>query len=96
MDDRRCAPSRTFGVCHMENQNCWEFWKCEPDRCAVCPAFLQGRGRMCWYVAGTFSPVPPTERCIRYPDSCLLCEFYQHVRDEERAAWDRGDFVSAD
>lgn len=59
----------------------------------VCPAYAQTRmdgmhggrnsGRVCWVIAGTFSGGRVQCVCADNGASCLVCDFYKTVRDEE-------------
>jgi len=59
----------------------------------VCPAatdpsgegvnYSEKSGRICWYVAGTFCKDGPKCANAKELATCLLCEFFSEVREEE-------------
>lgn len=60
----------------------------------VCPAAVEGqgsghncgdyRGRMCWAVAGTFCEGEVTGSYAQKTKTCLTCDFYKKVVEEEK------------
>lgn len=79
--------------------NCWEYFKCgrEPggknvDELGVCKAanftnieynMGDSAGRICWNISGTLCVNNCPESHKNAFDSCLRCEFFHKVRDEE-------------
>lgn len=63
------------------------------DEYGVCPAYeeqsLDGvhdgsnAGRACWVIAGTMCGGEVLGTHAKNVDSCVMCDFYQRVRDEE-------------
>ena len=78
-------------------QNCWEFKNCSfgPDAQVLCPAARPGKldgmhngqmgGRACWVIAGTFCGGSPQGEFVKKYPTCMNCDFYQIVREEEGA-----------
>lgn len=83
----------------LKKTNCWEFNRCgrEPGGAnaadGVCPVSVEtnhegvnggtNAGRHCWVVAGSFQPVAGVVECTQKKISCLFCEFFQQVEEEE-------------
>ena len=78
--------------------NCWEYKKCGygPDSSKgskVCPTLLEAKldgvhngikaGRACWVVAGTFCGDEVQGQFAQKYSTCMNCDFYQKVLDEE-------------
>ena len=87
----------------MRRTNCWEFKKCgrEPGgakarELGICPATqadlssVNGgtrAGRICWAVAGTLCGGKIQGTFAQKAVNCMVCEFYQTVKREERGAF---------
>ncbi|RJR14829.1 MAG: hypothetical protein C4581_13310 [Nitrospiraceae bacterium] len=85
----------------MAKLNCWEFKKCgrEPggakSREMVCIATTEGScsganggkngGRICWSVAGTFCGGKVQGDFAQKTVSCMSCDFFKTVKQEEGA-----------
>ena len=65
------------------------------DEMGICPAARsskldgvhngQNGGRACWVIAGTFSGGEPQGEFAKKYSTCMNCEFYQMVKEEESA-----------
>jgi hypothetical protein len=59
----------------------------------VCPVTVETKydgvnggknaGRLCWVVAGSFKPGPGGMECRLKQISCLFCDFFKQVEEEE-------------
>jgi hypothetical protein len=65
-------------------ENCWDFMKCgreaggvNADELGVCPAYTQGVGQACWFVAGTFFGEDCKGTSAIKIASCVYCDFYK-------------------
>ena len=77
-----------FKGCGREYSSGWS------GELGVCPATVastlngvhggSNAGRVCWVVAGTFCDCLIQGTFARGIDSCVQCDFFQLVRDEER------------
>jgi hypothetical protein len=65
------------------------------DDLGICPAARSGkldgvhnghnRGRVCWVIAGTLCGGAPQGEFVKKYSTCMNCEFYKMVREEEGA-----------
>jgi hypothetical protein len=82
----------------MEKLNCWEYKKCGrqpggPHERGLCPATTAKRldgahggtnaGRACWVVGETLCNDQVQESFSKKYDSCVECDFYKTVKEEE-------------
>jgi hypothetical protein len=79
--------------------NCWEYKKCgfgpheKRDNNVSCPTVSERRlhgvhngeqaGRACWVVAGTYCNGTVQGKFAKKYDTCMNCDFYQMVLEEE-------------
>lgn len=69
--------------------DCWEFKKCGREKggvkekeLGVCPAWPDF-GRFCWKMVGTFCGGKAQGTFAKKLSSCVLCEFFKKVKEEE-------------
>ncbi|MEW6355673.1 MAG: GAF domain-containing sensor histidine kinase [Planctomycetota bacterium] len=80
-------------------KNCWEYKgcgrgpgggkSCSAGSTTACDGINSGRnaGRICWSIAGTLSGAPSDCRFAQGQITCLDCDFYQLVAQEEGGAF---------
>ena len=84
----------------MGKNNCWSFKRCGREPAAdvremgICPASVERKlhdiheghcaGRACWIVAGTFCGQQEQGTFAQKYHNCVMCGFYQMVKEEER------------
>ncbi len=77
--------------------NCWEFMLCGREENGaralergVCPAFTQGAGQACWFIAGTFCGGKVQGEFAAKLKTCIDCDFFKSLSFEHKAAmWRR-------
>jgi len=60
--------------------NCWEYKNCGRDVQGGCPAYIEGKGRICWLVAGTMCGGEVQGTFARKIKNCNECDFFKMVR----------------
>jgi hypothetical protein len=71
--------------------NCWEFKNCGRDKSGdrvdelgICPAYTQGAGEACWFIAGTFCSGKVQGTYVQKLGTCVVCDFFQQFGLEHR------------
>ena len=71
--------------------NCWEFKRCGREKgggnagaLGVCPAYTQGAGEACWFIAGTFCGGKVHGTYAEKLGTCINCDFFQRFDLEHR------------
>ena len=59
----------------MEPQNCWEFWNCQKEVRAKCPAYITDSGRDCFDLAENFCP-----RLKKEFKNCWECPWFKKLQ----------------
>jgi len=68
----------------MDARPCWEFNDCTTAMRQDCPAFRRGRGRECWYFAGSHDGALPGYCEVAHGRRCATCPFFATVERDER------------
>ena len=73
--------------------NCWEFKGCgreeggrKAHELGICPAYTQGAGDACWFIAGTLCDGTVQGTYAQKLESCVHCDFFQQFDIEHRYA----------
>jgi hypothetical protein len=64
--------------------NCWEFKNCAREsggdkvrELGVCPAYTEGAGEACWFIAGTLCDGTVQGSFAEKLGTCVNCDFFQ-------------------
>ncbi len=65
---------------NINQNNCWEYWDCLPERRNDCPAYKLNSGRSCFDLARNYCP-----RVGREYDNCWECPWYKIVKSDVKS-----------
>jgi len=70
-------------ISKKEPQNCWDFWNCQNDVRAQCPAFTSNLGRYCWMVAGHMvTELKKCPRVVHHFKTCFECPWFKKLNPD--------------